>query len=143
MKKQMDKKHSNSGFTLAELLIVVAIIGILVAISIPIFTAQLHKARVATDWANLRAYFSEIQADYNATGEYNPEILKDLNKPENWHRTGIDFLDGQKAEMKDGYFAVTKSDEGAGYQISYYCNECLSDWKTHGSTCMKVFGAKG
>ena len=32
------------GFTLVELLIVVVIIGILVSISIPIFTAQMHKA---------------------------------------------------------------------------------------------------
>lgn len=32
------------GFTLVELLIAVVIIGILVSISIPIFTAQMHKA---------------------------------------------------------------------------------------------------
>lgn len=32
------------GFTLAELLIVVAIIAVLVAISIPIFSSQLEKA---------------------------------------------------------------------------------------------------
>ena len=38
------------GFTLVELLIVVVIIGILVSISIPIFTAQMHKAEVAADW---------------------------------------------------------------------------------------------
>ena len=45
--------RKNKGFTLAELLIVVAIISVLVAISIPIFSSQLHKAKVATDWANL------------------------------------------------------------------------------------------
>ena len=50
---QKNRKH---GFTLAELLVVVAIVGILVAISIPIFSVQLHKARVAADWANVRAY---------------------------------------------------------------------------------------
>lgn len=33
------------GFTLAELLIVVAIIAVLVAISIPIFTLQLEKSQ--------------------------------------------------------------------------------------------------
>ena len=58
------RERRNSGFTLAELLIVVAIIAVLVAISIPIFSSQLHKARVATDWANLRAYYAEIQADF-------------------------------------------------------------------------------
>ena len=38
-------KREKNGFTLAELLIVVAIIAVLVAISIPIFTSQLEKAR--------------------------------------------------------------------------------------------------
>ena len=41
-------KKKNDGFTLAERLVVVAIIGVLVAISVPIFSQQLHKARVAT-----------------------------------------------------------------------------------------------
>ena len=48
-------RESEKGFTLAELLIVVAIIAVLVAVSIPIFTAQLEKAREETDEANWRA----------------------------------------------------------------------------------------
>ena len=50
-------KKKNDGFTLAELLVVVAIIGVLVAISVPIFSQQLHKARVATDWASVNPSF--------------------------------------------------------------------------------------
>ncbi len=50
----MKKLNNKKGFTLAELLIVVAIIAVLVAISIPIFAAQLEKAREAVDEANIR-----------------------------------------------------------------------------------------
>ena len=54
-KRLMKMKEDKKGFTLAELLIVVAIIGVLVAISVPIFTAQLKKATVATNQANARS----------------------------------------------------------------------------------------
>ena len=129
------RERRNSGFTLEELLIVVAIIAVLVAIFIPIFSSQLHKARVATDWANLRAYYAEIQADFIATGQYNDKV-PDAYTDHNWIRKEIDFLNGQKVKMKDGYFAVTKTDHENGYQISYYCNECVTDWKKHKDTCV-------
>lgn len=58
--KKLNKKH---GFTLAELLIVVAIIAVLVAISIPIFTTQLEKSREAVDMANIRAAYAEVVSD--------------------------------------------------------------------------------
>ena len=58
----MKKLNNKKGFTLAELLIVVAIIAVLVAISIPIFTTQLEKAREATDLANIRSAYAECSA---------------------------------------------------------------------------------
>ena len=64
----MFKKINKKGFTLAELLIVVAIIGVLVAISIPIFTAQLNKAKYAADEANARSIYAELVADYLSSG---------------------------------------------------------------------------
>lgn len=47
---------------LAELLDAVAIIGVLVAISIPIFTSQLEKSRDAVTLANLRSAYAEASA---------------------------------------------------------------------------------
>ena len=55
-------KRNNKGFTLAELLIVVAIIAVLVAIAIPVFNTQLEKSREATDAANIRSAYAEVVA---------------------------------------------------------------------------------
>ena len=80
MKSLFKKVRGNKkGFTLAELLVVVAIVGILVAISIPVFTAQLSKARKATNLANLRAAKAAAVAEYftsesEGTKNYNYDI---------------------------------------------------------------------
>ena len=71
-------RSSKKGFTLAELLIVVAIIGVLVGISIPIFSAQLEKSRLSTNQANARAAKAAAVAAYMDNekvvgGTYNVE----------------------------------------------------------------------
>ena len=58
----MLKKFTNKkGFTLMEMLIVVAIIAILVAIAIPTFSGTLKKANAATDLANIRSGYASAQ----------------------------------------------------------------------------------
>lgn len=59
------KYKSKKGFTLAELLIVVAIIAVLVAISIPIFSGQLEKARRAVDMQNARNIESALMCAFS------------------------------------------------------------------------------
>ena len=71
MRKLWKKMKNKQGFTLMEMLIVVAIIAVLVAIAIPVYQGQVHKAKVAADWANLRAYYAELQLDYLTSGAYN------------------------------------------------------------------------
>lgn len=61
-------KRDQKGFTLAELLVVVAIIAVLVAVSIPIFAAQTDKAKAATDEANVRAAKAAAVTDYLSNG---------------------------------------------------------------------------
>ena len=55
-------REEREGFTLAELLIVVAIIAVLVAIAIPVFNSQLEKSREAVDLSNIRAAYAECSA---------------------------------------------------------------------------------
>ena len=114
---------------------------------------QLHKARVAADWANLRAYYSEIQTDFIATGKSNPAVPTD----EKYH-TEITFLDGQTVKLKAGQIVIREPGDANGchhrfcqryvygYQILYNCDEYLkrpqtSDGKTHYYKCSLLLGA--
>ena len=65
----MTKKINKKGFTLAELLIVVAIIAVLVAVSIPVFSSQLAKAKLATNQANARAAYAAAIAKQLEDGQ--------------------------------------------------------------------------
>ena len=60
MFKKLSKKK---GFTLIEMMIVVAIIAILIAIIVPTFKGALDRANAVADEANLRAYYAEVMAD--------------------------------------------------------------------------------
>ena len=62
-------KKNNKGFTLMEMLIVVAIIAILAAIAIPTFGSSLTKARQAADNANVRATYAEAMTEALLNGQ--------------------------------------------------------------------------
>lgn len=69
---------NKNGFTLAELLIVVAIIAVLVGISIPVFTSQLEKSKESKDLANVRAKYAEIMI--LAQGDEEPSTDSDISR---------------------------------------------------------------
>ena len=53
--------RSKKGFTLMEMLIVVAIIAILVAVSIPVFSGAQEDAKIARDAHNIEAFYRAFQ----------------------------------------------------------------------------------
>lgn len=56
-------KQNKNGFTLMEMLIVIAIIAVLIAVAIPIFASQLEKTREATDLANVRSAYAQVSTE--------------------------------------------------------------------------------
>ena len=91
------KKRNQKGFTIMEMLIVVAIIAILVAIAIPTFNNALTKSKEATDVANIRAAYAEVMLDYmmgDIKTAPNAKTVKDkvgnLNVPDNFKSKDTD-----------------------------------------------------
>lgn len=71
-------KMNKKGFTLMEMLIVIAIIAILIAIAIPTFMNALEKSRQRTDEANARSLKSLVSAEYMAhPDEWGEKVATD------------------------------------------------------------------
>ena len=70
MNRLMKMKKDNRGFTLIELMIVVAIIGILAAIAIPQFAAYRAKSFNASAESDLRNSKTALEAYYSDWQHY-------------------------------------------------------------------------
>ncbi len=85
-------KKNNKGFTLAELLIVVAIIAVLVAIAIPVFTSQLEKSREATDMANVRSAYANVMTTWLTDGQATTNTVSAQQKVSGWQTDPAPYL---------------------------------------------------
>ena len=109
-------KKSRKGFTLAELLIVVAIIAVLVAVAIPVFGSQLEKSREAADLANVRAAYAKVLTEANM-GNYDKVVTVDLKQKQNdWQSADVITIGGISHSVKEGDTANWIGKPGGGGQ---------------------------
>lgn len=79
-------EHNNEGFTLIELVLAVAIVGILSTLAIPNYMGFIEKARMARTVAELNAISKDILGYAYATGQY-PDSLAQIGwdqRRDNW-----------------------------------------------------------
>ena len=59
-KETKNSKASVQGFTLVELIIIVAILGVLLVILAPAYTKYIERSRESTDLANAKSAYNEL-----------------------------------------------------------------------------------
>ena len=95
-----------------EMLIVIAVIAVLAAIAIPVFSSSLHKAKVAADIAGSMSArtMRSFRLSLLLTEEYRADIDDDI-----W--TGITdtatYSDGTQTKLQAGRFSVIRTTQEA------------------------------
>ena len=82
----MNEMHNkNEGFTLVELIIVVAIMGVLIALLAPAYARHVEKSRETVDIANVRSAYAEIMAEVMDEDASNiVKVVKLKQKRNDW-----------------------------------------------------------
>jgi type IV pilus assembly protein PilA len=103
----MMKKHNQQGFTLIELMIVIAIIGILASVAIPQYQVYTQRTEATTSIANVRTLQVAIQEHFSTTGDLPGDVAS--LKRFGIASADIDKLDDNSAAIK----SVGMSEDGA------------------------------
>ncbi|MBJ6951106.1 type IV pilin protein [Vibrio cholerae] len=103
------KNKLQKGFTLIELMIVVAIIGVLAAVAVPAYKSYLTKSELATGAATLRSLLTNIDMFYQEKGTYQNMSLADVGATSNMSGLGTIDLPTLSASTAEATFTFGAS----------------------------------
>lgn len=110
--------HRNKkGFTLIEMLVVIAIIAVLVSIIIPTVSASTTKAKAATDAANLRSVMGQLNGVLATANEMSEEEAQKLQATDSKVFPGARLLVVYRNPgFIDAYYMI----DGEYYGLKYF-----------------------
>src|SRR5215475_11662224 len=108
--------RTETGFTLVELLVVLAILGILLAIAVPSYLGLTHRATDATAKANLRAALPSVEAYYTDNKTYSGLTVAILRAQ---YDQGLspDVAINDPADLTSSSYCLKSTDRGDTYWI--------------------------
>jgi general secretion pathway protein G len=119
MKAAQRAKRRNAGFTLVELMVVIAIIGILAALVVPSFMRNLDEGKVTAAKAQIKLFETTLMQYKIKLGKY-PSTAEGLNALIN-NSTGQSFLQNASSIPMDPwgrpYQYVSPGTKGHDYEI--------------------------
>ncbi len=106
------------GFTILELMIVVAIVGVLAAIAYPSYTEYTKKTRRAEAAVVLQEAAQAVERHFSRTGSYSGAIVPDRSPVAGRAAYAVNVAEGSPAE---GGYVITASSVSGGIMAGDVC----------------------
>jgi type IV pilus assembly protein PilE len=121
--KETLSSGKHRGFTLVEILIVIAILGILYSVALPVYTEQMQRSRRADIQQELLQYSASLERIYSRNGGYPNAFTAQNTDFYTFTYTPTDKVAGAISDFKNRGYSLKASPKSGSAQASDRCGD--------------------